>query len=151
MAVIDKRILVCGLKNHAFTAINFKDGFKQVGMTWNAQGNDWCQIFADSTQCGFYRVWERENMTYGKVIRSGTSFDISWSNDHLVKADLHILGEIEPQKLLFYSFTDKSLMTYDTNKQITSTVKMVIWPAPKLFQNSVEDGIKHLALHPRFY
>lgn len=28
MAVVDKRILVCGLKNHAFTAINFKDGFK---------------------------------------------------------------------------------------------------------------------------
>lgn len=96
-------------------------------------------------------MWERENMTYGKVIRSAAGFDISWSNDHLVKADLHILGEIEPGRLLFYSFTDKTLMTYDTVKQTTSAVKMVIWPAPKLFTNSIEDGIKHLALHPRFY
>ena len=41
MAIVDRKILVCGLKNHAYTAINFRDDFKQVGLSWNASGNDW--------------------------------------------------------------------------------------------------------------
>ena len=57
MTIVDKRILICGLKNHAFTAVDFKNRFEQTGMTWNASGNDWCQVFADSSSCGFYRVW----------------------------------------------------------------------------------------------
>ena len=55
-------------------------------------------------------------MTYGKVTRNG---EISWSNDHLVKKDVHIMGEIEAHKLLLYSFGDKMLMTYDTLKMTT--------------------------------
>ena len=47
MTIVDKQVLVCGLKNHAFTAINFKENFRQVGMSWNASGNDWIQVFAD--------------------------------------------------------------------------------------------------------
>ena len=42
MTIVDKRILICGLKNHAFTAVDFKNRFEQTGMTWNASGNDWC-------------------------------------------------------------------------------------------------------------
>jgi hypothetical protein len=132
MTIVDKRVLVCGLKNHAFTAINFKENFRQVGMSWNASGNDWVQVFADQSQCGFFRVWERENMTYGKIIRTSHGFDISWSNDHLIKADLMILGEIDARTLLFYSFTDRQLATYDIHKLTTSFVKMALNPVPAL-------------------
>lgn len=40
MAIVDKRLCVVGLRQHAFTAINFLNDFKTHGMTWN-QGNDW--------------------------------------------------------------------------------------------------------------
>ena len=48
MCLLDSRLVVVGLKNHAFTVINYKDhNFKQVGMTWNSGGNDWSQVFTN--------------------------------------------------------------------------------------------------------
>ena len=47
MTIVDKRILICGLKNHAFTAVDFRNDFQQVGMSWNLNGNDWIQVYAD--------------------------------------------------------------------------------------------------------
>jgi hypothetical protein len=107
MTVVDKRVLVCGLKNHAFTLIDFKNNFKQMGMSWNANGNDWIQVFPDQKQLGFYRVWEKQNMTYGQITYSKDDLDVSFGNDHCVKADMMILGEIDNNTLLFYSFADK--------------------------------------------
>jgi len=73
-------------------------------------------------------------MTYGKLVRTSYGFDISWSNDHLIKADGMILGEIDARTLLYYSFTDKQLATYDMLKTTTSFVKMVLHPVPALMQ-----------------
>jgi len=40
MTLLNKRVCVVGCADHAFTAINFKNNFKQTRMTWN-MGNDW--------------------------------------------------------------------------------------------------------------
>ena len=56
MTIVDKRLCVVGLRQHAFTAINFMNDFKSHGMTWN-QGNDWIQLHTNSENNGFYRVW----------------------------------------------------------------------------------------------
>lgn len=66
MTILDKRLCVCGLKNHAWTSFNFKNDFKQVGMTYN-MGNDWVQVVANSRADSFYRVWKNENMTIAKL------------------------------------------------------------------------------------
>ena len=35
MTIVDKRLCVVGLRQHAYTTINFLNDFKQAGMTWN--------------------------------------------------------------------------------------------------------------------
>ena len=35
-----------------------------------------------------------------------TSVEIDWQTEHVVKKDMHILGEIDDRQLLFYSFGD---------------------------------------------
>ena len=66
MTILDKRLCVVGLRKHAYTSINFLNDFKQQGMTWN-QGNDWVQLYTNQENSGFYRVWQRENMTYATL------------------------------------------------------------------------------------
>jgi hypothetical protein len=78
-------------------------------------------VFTDQTNTGFYRVWEKENLTYGKLAKAGPGSDpkhleIVWQNDHVVKKDALILGEIDNRTLLFYSFGDECLVTYDLQK-----------------------------------
>ena len=74
MAIVDKRLCVVGLRQHAFTAINFLNNFKTHGMTWN-QGNDWIQLVTNSENSGFYRVWQRENLTFAKLTSFGNGAD----------------------------------------------------------------------------
>ena len=66
MTILDKRLCVVGLRKHAYTSINFLNDFKQQGMTWN-QGNDWVQLHTNQENSGFFRVWQRENMTYATL------------------------------------------------------------------------------------
>ena len=34
MTILNKKYVLCGLKNHAFTTLNIHNNFKQKGMTW---------------------------------------------------------------------------------------------------------------------
>ena len=74
MTILDKRLCVVGLRKHAFTSINFAAEFKQVGMTWN-QGSDWIQLYTNQENSGFYRVWQRENMTFAMLGQYGNGAD----------------------------------------------------------------------------
>ena len=74
MTILDKRLCVVGLRKHAYTSINFLNDFKQQGMTWN-QGNDWVQLYTNQENSGFYRVWQRENMTYATLAQFGNAAD----------------------------------------------------------------------------
>ena len=56
MTILDNRLCIVGLRNHAYTSINYRNEFKQVGMTWN-MGNDWSQVYTNQKNNGFYRVW----------------------------------------------------------------------------------------------
>ena len=111
MCLLDSRLVVVGLKNHAFTVINYKDhNFKQVGMTWNSGGNDWSQVFTNRQNNGFFRVWQYGNMAFAKLGKQSknplSSVEIEWQTEHVVKKDMHIYGEIDDRQLLFYSFGD---------------------------------------------
>ena len=110
MCIVDKRLCVVGCRNHAFTSINFKTGdFKTSGMTWN-KGSDWCQVLTNQENNGFFRVWQRENFTFAMLKRFGPGtdpqeqVDFKWENDHVVKGDMHLLGEIDKDKILVYSY-----------------------------------------------
>ena len=111
MTILDNRLCIVGLKNHAYTSINYRNEFKQIGMTWN-MGNDWSQVYTNAKNNGFYRVWQQENMTFASLEKAGTgsnpkSVEFQWQTDHVVNKDMHILGEIDDNHLLFYSFTDR--------------------------------------------
>lgn len=91
-------------------------------------------------------------MTYGKIIRTSRGFDISWSNDHFIKADLRVLGEIDNQSLLYYSYADQQLAVYDTSKLTSQFVKLVLHPLPThMSAGDKPNFIKAMALHPRFH
>ena len=117
MTIVDKRLCVVGLRQHAYTSINFTNDFKQVGMTWN-QGNDWVQLYTNSEDNGFYRVWERENLAYAKLKQFGANsiyenkVEFMWQNDHVVACDMLVLGEIDADQLLYYSYEDKQMLIY---------------------------------------
>ena len=136
MCILDKRICIVGMRNHAFTAINFKNDMKMSGTTWNGDNNDWIQVFTNMENNGFYRVWEKENMTLTTLRNFGPSapkdkVDFNWQNDHVVKRDLMILGEVKTSQILIYDYTDKQLLVYDQNTLAEQYVKMVITPVPK--------------------
>ena len=76
MTILDKRLCIVGMKNHAFTAINFKNQMKMTGTTWNGDNNDWIQVYTNMENNGFYRVWEKENMTLTTLVNSGPSVEI---------------------------------------------------------------------------
>ena len=136
MTILDKRLCIVGMKNHAFTAINFKNQMKMTGTTWNGDNNDWIQVYTNMENNGFYRVWERENMTLTTLRSSGPSVevekvDFNWQNDHVVKRDVMIIGEIRTDNILMYDFNDKQLVVYDKKRLEEYYVKMVITPVPK--------------------
>ena len=65
-----------------------------------------------------------------------------------------ILGEVDQDNLLYYSYEDKQLLLYSKRKMASSFVKMTISPVPKGLLECGEkplDGIKQLAIHPKFY
>ena len=112
MTILDKRLCIVGMRNHAFTAINFKNQFKMKGTSWNGDNNDWIQVTTNIENDGFYRVWEKENLTLTTLRGHGPSaaFDdveFNWQNDHVVKRDMMIIGEIKVGQLLFYDYTDR--------------------------------------------
>ena len=157
MTIVDKRLCVVGLRNHAYTSINFADDFKQVGMTWN-HGNDWVQVYTNQENSGFYRVWQRENMTYATLSQFGNGADyrkveFQWQNDHVVACDMLILGEVDADNLLYYSYDDKQLLLYSKRKMASSFVRLMMSPTPKslLEKEKPLDGIKLMSIHPKFY
>ena len=66
---------------------------------------------------------------------------------------MHILGEIDADRLLFYSFTDRQMFTYSLKKMAIQCVRMLITPMPTVFQQAgtMQDQVKFLALHPKFH
>ena len=65
-----------------------------------------------------------------------------------------ILGEIDSDSLLYYSFEDRQLLVYNKRKMTSSFVRMSISPMPKALLECDKpflDGIKKLILHPKFY
>ena len=66
---------------------------------------------------------------------------------------MQILGEIDSDNLLYYSFDDKQLLLYSKRKMSSSFVRMTISPIPKTLLECDKplNGIKKLALHPKFY
>jgi len=131
MTVLNKKYVLCGLKNHAFTTLNIQNKFKQKGMTWQ-QGNDWVQVVPNHDHSAFYRVWHRTNMTMAKVGTTWSStgpsprnseerpstnqssssaqyeeIDFDWQTDHLVVKDMYLLGDISEHQALFYSYSDR--------------------------------------------
>ena len=83
MAILDKRLCIVGMRNHAFTAINYKNNFKMKGTTWNGDNNDWIQVCTNIENNGFYRVWEKENLTLTTLRGYGPSakvddVDFNW-------------------------------------------------------------------------
>lgn len=43
-----------------------------------------------------------------------------------------VLGEIDPDNLLYYSFEDRQLLLYNKKKMGSSFVRMLITPMPKV-------------------
>ena len=90
-------------------------------MTWN-QGNDWVQLHTNSENNGFYRVWQRENLAYAKLKQFGANstdtrkVEFQWQNDHVVACDMLILGEIDTDQLLYYSYDDKQFLVYSKHR-----------------------------------
>lgn len=159
MCIVDKRICVVGCRNHAFTSINFKTSeFKVSGMTWN-KGSDWCQVLTNQENSGFYRVWQRENFTFATLKKWGpgtdpaAEVDFNWENDHVVNGDLLLLGEIDKDKLLVYSYTACQLLLYSKQMQRTEWVRPVLSPLPKelLEEQYPLQNVTSLTLHPKFY
>jgi len=64
-----------------------------------------------------------------------------------------ILGEIDADNLLYYSYDDKQLLLYSKRKMASSFVRMMISPTPKslLEKEKPLDGIKLMSIHPKFY
>lgn len=75
-------------------------------------------MFSNRHNNGFFRVWQKENMAFAKLVHSSDpdKVDFEWMTEHVVKKDMHILGEIDDEKILFYSFGDSQLMIYDLQK-----------------------------------
>jgi len=89
-----------------------------TGTTWNGDNNDWVQVYTNMENNGFYRVWEKENLTLTTLRNYGPSGDIekvefNWQNDHVLKRDIMIIGEIKTDNLLVYDYNDKQLLVYD--------------------------------------
>ena len=102
-------------------------------------------------------MWQRENLTFAKLAESGNGadyrkVDFQWQNDHVIACDLFILGEIDNENLLYYSFEDRQLLLYSKRKMSSSFVRMTITPVPNslLECERPADGIKQLCLHPKF-
>ena len=92
-------------------------------------------------------------MTIAKLLPSTDPkrVEFEWQNDHVVKKDMTILGELDEQQVLFYSYTDKMLMTYNLKQQQTSYVKMVFAPMPEpIGEVGQERGIVNVAIHPNY-
>ena len=64
-----------------------------------------------------------------------------------------ILGEIDADNLLYYSYEDKQLLLYSKRKMASQFVRMSIAPVPKslLECEKPQDGIKWLGIHPKFF
>jgi hypothetical protein len=79
--------------------------------------------------------------------------EFQWQNDHVVACDMMILGEIDSDNLLYYSYDDKQLLLYSKKKMASSFVRMIIAPTPKSLLEIEKplDGIKMLGIHPKFY
>ena len=97
-------------------------------------------------------------MTFAMLGQFGNAADFrkvefQWQNDHVVACDMLILGEVDLENLLYYSYEDKQLLLYSKRKMTSKYVKMSFSPVPKSLLECERpfDGVKVLGIHPKFY